>query len=211
MASATWHRWPEVLADEDSYEKWGNQVFFLCPKLTQRKKDYYSFSSNHAVNDTLTSSSATQQNLKAINIHCKIYFLLFYVRENKQQGIDFSQSQAAWQRKRRKQTCPGHLSSHHAFVWPVLCSTHWHFWEASLKISKDRWKLHAPNCFPSDLIWRLSSILNKFKDWEREEGTAKLVLQNSRTSRDQRQPTQNLSPHYFSLLYTFLILVPFKY
>lgn len=142
----------------------------------------------------------SSQNLKAINIHCKIYFLLLSVRENKQRGIDFSQSQAAWQRKRRKQTCPGHFSSHHAFVWPVLCSTRWHFWEASLKISKDRWKLHAPNCFPSDLIWRLSPILNKFKDWEREEGTAKA---SASKQQDLRRPEAAYSISHLTIFHSF--------
>lgn len=46
------------------------------------------------------------------------------------------------------------------------------------------------------LIWRLSSTLNKFKDGEREERTARIsAWKQQRLKRDQRQPV--LSSYYF--------------
>lgn len=46
------------------------------------------------------------------------------------------------------------------------------------------------------LIWRLSSTLNKFKDGERQERTARIsAWKQQRLKRDQRQPA--LSSYYF--------------
>lgn len=59
-------------------------------------------------------------------------------------------------------------------------------------------KSSAPNCFSSLLLWRLSSILNKFKDGEREERIAGIsAWKQQHLKTDHRQPIHNLSSHCF--------------
>lgn len=85
----------------------------------------------------------------------------------------------------------------------------WHFWDASLRSKKVRWKM---KCSQLLLIWQLSSILKRFRDEEREERIARISAWKLQLKRDQRQPIHNLSSHYYPLLSMFLrSLVPHRY
>lgn len=151
------------------------------------------------------------ENWKAINIHCQIYFLLFYIREKQCQGTDFSKNYAACQWESRIQY-PSCLCSYRCLsAWPVPCSTHWHFWETSLKSrKKQKKKIKCSQLlFFSFEGW--APLYTNSKMGKGKKELPELVLESSSVSKETKGSQLSL-PTIFSLLYSFLrSLAPWTY